>query len=128
MPTSQPYRVYYEDTDAGGVVYHANYLKFAERARADWLRDSGVEQSQVLKEMGLAFVVYRLEIDFLSPARLDDLLTVETRLLQKKGVTMKVEQIIKRDAKTMATLAVELACINQDGKPTRWPEVMTAIA
>ena len=127
MPVSHSFRVYYEDTDAGGVVYHANYLKFAERARTDWLRDAGIEQSQVLKELGLVFVVYRLEIDFLSPARLDDLLTVETRLLQKKNVTMKLEQIIKREVKTMATLAVELACINQEGKPARWPEAMTAI-
>lgn len=122
-----PYRVYYEDTDAGGIVYHANYLKFAERARTDWLREHGIEQSEILKNEGLLFVVYRLEIDFLSPARLDDLLTIQTRLLQKGHATMKLEQIIQKDSQTIASLKVELACINREGKPSKWPEKMAKI-
>jgi acyl-CoA thioester hydrolase len=121
---SQPHivhlRVYYEDTDAGGIVYHTNYLKFAERARTEWLRDKGFEQSALLKE-GLAFVVSRLESDFLAPARLDDRISVETRLQEAGKVRMKIRQVIKRDEKELVRLTVTVASL-RDGKAVRLPE------
>ncbi len=120
-----PLRVYYEDTDAGGVVYHANYLKFAERARTEWLRQLGIAQSELLVETGVAFAVRRCEVDFMAPARLDDRLEVHTRLLAVTGATIAAEQIVCRDAVELARLHVTVACIKRDGRPTRIP---TAIA
>ena len=75
-----PVRVYYEDTDAAGIVYYANYLKFAERARSEWLREIGGDEAKAMKASGLLFVVRRCEIDYLQPARLDELLEVTTRV------------------------------------------------
>jgi len=114
-------RVYYEDTDAGGIVYHANYLKFAERARTDWLRACGFEQSKLKEEEGVILIVHHLEITFLSPARLDDLLNIETHLTKLSKVSMILSQTIQCGTKKIATLTVSIACVNTDWKPTRWP-------
>ena len=116
------FRVYYEDTDAGGVVYHANYLKFAERARTEWLRTFGFEQSKLMEECEIFFPVYHLEINFNAPAQLDDLLTIHTRLLEFKKASMKMEQLITCNTREMASLVVSVACVNLDKKLTAWPQ------
>ena len=116
------FRVYYEDTDAAGIVYYANYLKFAERARTEWLRSLGFEQAALLANEGTGFVVRHCEIDFQAPAKLDDLLSVETCLQEAGKVRMTQRQTIMRGGKPLALLTVKLACMNHKGKPTRWPE------
>ncbi len=117
---TESYRVYYEDTDAGGIVYYANYLKFAERARTEWLRNNGIEQSKLAASEGLYFVVRNVQADFISPARLDDMIVIETCLQEAGKVRMKIEQTIKRDEKILACLEVTIVCV-KDGKPVRLP-------
>src|SRR5437868_1581652 len=106
-----PIRVYYEDTDAAGIVYYANYLKFAERARTEALRLSGIDQSDLMKNEKIEFVVRRCEADFLQPAELDDLLTVETRLITISKVSVKMEQTIRRGDEKLVTLDIKLAVV-----------------
>ncbi len=119
---SFPIRVYYEDTDAGGIVYYANYLKFAERARTEALRLTGIEQSDLLKEEKIAFAVRRCEIDFLKPAMLDDLLTIETTLHDISKVSITMQQTIRRGDETLAKLSVKLAVVGQGMKLAKLPE------
>jgi len=114
--------VYYEDTDAAGMVYHSNYLKYAERARTEWLRDLGVQQRQWREETGLSFAVTRCEIDFRRPARLDDMLDVATRVLEVGGASVVAEQVIRREADEVARLKLIVACIDRDGRPARLPK------
>jgi acyl-CoA thioester hydrolase len=121
-----PVRVYYEDTDAAGIVYDANYLKFAERARTEWLREAGHEHSALLKERGFTFAVRRCTVEYLKPARLDDLLEVETRLLALGAATLEAEQIVRRDGATLAHLKIQLACLGPEGRPARLPESVRA--
>ncbi|MCI0401214.1 MAG: tol-pal system-associated acyl-CoA thioesterase [Gammaproteobacteria bacterium] len=90
-------RVYYEDTDAGGVVYYANYLKFMERARTEWLRDLGFEQDQLLKNEGLVFAVRRVSLEYLKPARLNDLLTVGVRMIEGGAASIDFEQAVTNE-------------------------------
>lgn len=116
--------VYYEDTDAAGIVYYANYLKFAERARTDALRKLGVAQGEMLASQGVGFVVKRCAIDFFDSARLDDEISVETRLLEIRKVRMSMEQIIRRDEKELAKLVVDIAMIDRERRPTRIPEAI----
>jgi acyl-CoA thioester hydrolase len=122
-------RVYYEDTDAAGMVYHSNYLKYAERARTEWLRDLGVQQRQWRDETGLGFAVTRCEIDFRRPARLDDVLDVATRVLEVGGASLVAEQVIRREADEVARLRLVVACIDRNGRPARLPKnLRTAMA
>ncbi|MGQ0677070.1 MAG: tol-pal system-associated acyl-CoA thioesterase [Rhodospirillales bacterium] len=116
-----PLRVYYEDTDAGGVVYHANYLRFAERARTEMLRQAGVAQAALWNEQGLAFTVRRCEAEFLRPARLDDALEVHTRVLEARGARVAAEQVVKRAGDEIARLKLEIACVDRRGRPARLP-------
>ena len=108
-----PVRVYYEDTDAAGIVYYANYLRFAERARTEMLRALGIESSRMMDESGIAFAVRRCEADYLRPARLDDQLEVHSRLLAFKGASLALEQKVVRpvDGADIARLVVMLACL-----------------
>lgn len=117
-----PIRVYYEDTDSGGVVYYANYLKFAERARTEALRTAGIDQTNLLREHDIAFVVRRCEVDFLKPARLDDLLTIHTRLLTLTKVTLTMEQSIMRGSETLVELQVKLAIVGREMSLAKCPE------
>jgi acyl-CoA thioester hydrolase len=117
-------RVYYEDTDTAGIVYYANYLKFAERARTELLREAGIEQRLLAEEAGVAFAVRSCSADYLAPARLDDLLEVRTRLVSLRGATIEMEQMVVRDGQEIARLALTLACIGRDGRPKRIPEVV----
>ncbi len=118
-----PIRVYFEDTDFTGIVYHANYLRFIERARTEMLRDLGFHQGAIhAGETGdaLFFVVARMQLEFLRPARMDDLLTVETQPLRISAAAIELEQIVRRDADILFTAKVLIAAL-ADGKPRRLP-------
>ena len=116
-----PVRVYYEDTDVAGIVYYANYLKYAERARTEMLRDLGTENARLMKTEGLAFAVRRCEVDFFKPARLDDLLLVETRLIDIGGASVVADQRVKRDNAELVRMELKLACLSLDGRSARLP-------
>ncbi len=119
------YRIYYEDTDAGGVVYYANYLKFAERARTDWLRAKGIEQQKLALTEGIWVVVRHATLSIQSPARLDDLLQITSKLQGQSGARVTLAQQMHVDPQLCASLTVELACVRRNGDaqmvPTRWP-------
>ncbi|MFP3545428.1 tol-pal system-associated acyl-CoA thioesterase [Rhizobium sp. SIMBA_035] len=117
-------RVYYEDTDFSGLVYHARYLHFLERGRTDYLRCLGVEQRELITadEEGLVFVVHRMEIDFKSPARMDDILTIVTRTERAGGAKMILSQEIRRGETPLISAKVIIAVINAKGRPRRLPE------
>ena len=116
-----PLRVYYEDTDAGGIVYYANYLRFAERARTEYLRSVGADHQTLLAEDGIAFTVRQCSVDYMSPAFLDDPLEVHTRFLEVRGASLRAEQVVKRKTDELARLNVRLACVGDDGRPRRMP-------
>ncbi len=116
-----PVRVYFEDTDAGGIVYYANYLCFAERARSEMLRHLGIESGRMVDDLSLAFTVERCSMDFVKPAKLDDLLTVETRLCGVGGASLVVDQRVLRDAKDLVRMELKLACMSLEGRPARLP-------
>ena len=111
-----PLRVYYEDTDAAGIVYYANYLKFAERARTEMLRALGTNQSRLAAEQGIAFAVSRCTADYLKPARLDDRLEVHTRVTEVGGASLSADQAVKGEAGELVRLDVRLACTNPAGR------------
>lgn len=117
-------RVYYEDTDAGGVVYHANYLRFAERGRTEYLRDIGVSQSELADAEGVNFVVRRSVIDFCLPARLDDALEIRTRIAGIRGASFEVEQTIAKAGADGHLVKVDstIACLDRKGRPVRVPK------
>jgi acyl-CoA thioester hydrolase len=121
-------RVYYEDTDFSGVVYHARHLHFFERGRTEALRAAGVSHTALLaRAEPLAFVVRRMTIDWIAPARIDDLLTVETRFEEIRGARMTMTQTIRRDGALIASAAVEAASMNLAGAPRRLPSDITAM-
>jgi acyl-CoA thioester hydrolase len=121
-----PVRVYYEDTDAGGVVYYASYLKFAERARTEMARALGVNQVRLLDEDGVFFAVRQCLADYLLPARHDDLVMVESRVGVIGGASMAIAQRIRRDGQDLVRLRVRLACVGRSGRATRWPDAVRA--
>ncbi len=125
---SWPVRVYYEDTDTGGVVYYANYLKFFERARTEWLRSFGLNQDKLAQEQGLIFVVRRASLDFLRPARLDDLLEVTVEPLKLARVYVDLVQEARCDAQVLVRAEVRVACLNRrDFKPAAIPQCLRDI-
>lgn len=106
-------RVYYEDTDAAGVVFYANYLRYMERARTEWLRSAGFEHEYLSKEHEILFAVKSLTIDYIKPAKLDDLLTISSCLLKRRGASLVFEQLIKNDKDELLSQAeVKVACLN----------------
>jgi acyl-CoA thioester hydrolase len=119
-----PIRVYYEDTDFSGAVYHANYLKFCERARSDCLRLLGIYQGAHWHESEArkGFVVRRMSCEFLKPARIDDLLEVETRFLGMSGARIEIEQRLKRSGEVLFEAKVTVALIDGRGRPLRLPK------
>ena len=119
-----PVRVYYEDTDAGGVVYYANYLKFAERGRTELLRTLGIEQQKPRDETGVIFMMYEGDVKYRRPARLDDALTVETAVVQLGAASVKMRQVIRHSGshEEMAIFNAHVACTGPDGKPARIPD------
>lgn len=114
-------RVHWEDTDAAGIVYYANYLRFIERARSDMAREAGLDQPGLLSSSGLIFAVRRCEIDYLAPARLDDVLEVETSVEALGAATADLRQIVRRAGDEIVRAAVRLACISREGRPRRMP-------
>ncbi|MGY9049568.1 hypothetical protein P775_17350 [Puniceibacterium antarcticum] len=116
-----PVRVYYEDTDMGGVVYYANYLRYIERARSDWVRDLGIDQNRMREEDGVVFVVRRVEADYLLPAKFDDSLEVHTTLRSVTGARLSMVQEVWRDAQRLFVAEVLVVCINETGHPARLP-------
>ncbi|MBV9826765.1 MAG: tol-pal system-associated acyl-CoA thioesterase [Alphaproteobacteria bacterium] len=119
-------RVYYEDTDAAGIVYYANYLKFAERGRTEMMRGLGFAHSAIFAQTGTAFAVRRLTADYRLPARLDDWLTVETRIAAAGGATLDLDQQVKRGEQVLAAFDIQVACIGADGRPRRLPAGLRA--
>ncbi|WP_373100702.1 MULTISPECIES: tol-pal system-associated acyl-CoA thioesterase [Pasteurellaceae] len=119
---SFPVRVYYEDTDAGGVVYHARYLHFFERARTEYLRGLNFSQQTLLHERNIAFVVKSMQIDYCLPARLDDLLRVDTDVTEVKGATILFTQLLRREDVILCKATVKVACVDLGKmKPTAIP-------
>jgi len=122
-------RVYWEDTDAGGVVYHASYVRFLERARTEWLRAAGYDQTTLRGENGLLLVVRAMQLDFLGPARLDDLLAITVTPVEARGASLRCRQSVLHDERLLLTAEVEVACLRAaDFKPTRIPAgLLTAL-
>lgn len=119
-----PVRVYFEDTDAGGVVYHANYLRYAERGRTEALRAAGMPHAALMERHGLMFVVRRVEVEYLRPARLDDLLDIVTETRAVRGASVLLRQEVRHaGGDLLAGLDVRLACVGvSDGRAARLPE------
>lgn len=121
-----PVRVYYEDTDSGGIVYHANYLKYMERARTEWLRALGFDQSRLKQELGMIFVVHSLQIDYEKPAQIDDKLEVVTQVAAQRRASLLFHQFIQRDGPEPLVLVrsdVKVACLDsQTLRPRAIPD------
>jgi acyl-CoA thioester hydrolase len=135
MTTSEPpslhsltLRIYYEDTDFSGAVYHANYLRFLERARTEWVRGTGFDQRAAFAATPpLSFVVRRLSIDYLKPAFMDDVITVETRLIEARGASLLLSQDVLRGVERLVEAKVLVASL-AGGRPTRLPrEIVEAL-
>ena len=121
-----PVRVYYEDTDAAGVVYYANYLRFCERARTEWLRALGLEQHGLLQRERIAFVVSRVEADYLRGAELDDQLTVLSRIRSMGRASLVFEQKVVRGEECVLSAVVTVACVDWNTRrPTRLPAFLS---
>lgn len=116
-----PLRVYYEDTDLAGIVYYANYLKFIERGRSEWIRDLGVDQAALKRDHGLVFAVRRIEADYLRPARYDDQLVVETVLQAETGARLVMGQTVTRDGEVLFSAVVTIVCLSETGGAARLP-------
>lgn len=124
MKHKMDFHIYYQDTDAGGIVYHSNYLDYAERARSELLFDMGVSNT-ILAEQGLAFVLRQVHIDYRKPARLDDLLTVETVVTGMKNASMEMEQTFFKDDDVLVVIRLQLAFVNPNNlRPIRIPDTL----
>jgi acyl-CoA thioester hydrolase len=119
-------RVYYEDTDLAGIVYYANYLKFIERARSEWIASLGVDQVALRARDGLVFAVRRVEADYLRPARFGDELVVETALQSIGGARLMLEQVVLRAGERIFVAVVTLVCLTEDGHAARLPAEVRA--
>ncbi|MEM9630605.1 MAG: tol-pal system-associated acyl-CoA thioesterase [Pseudomonadota bacterium] len=122
-----PVRVYYEDTDFTGIVYHGAYVRFFERARSDFLRLIGIHHAEMAEGAhgsSLAFAVRSMTLDFQKPARIDDVLEVHTSLSEYKGARIKLDQLIYRGEELLVSAAVTVAIITSEGRPTRLPQVL----
>ncbi|QYK41279.1 MAG: tol-pal system-associated acyl-CoA thioesterase [Paracoccaceae bacterium] len=125
-PHRHPVRVYYEDTDLAGIVYYANYLRFIERARTEWVRSLGIDQARLRAEAGIVFAVRRVEADYLRPAVFDDLLTVETRLTGLTAARIHLAQEVMRGEDRLFAAGVTLVCLTAAGTPARLPRDIAA--
>ena len=119
-------RVYYEDTDLAGIVYYANYLKFIERGRSEWVRGLLIDQGKLKAETGVVFAVRRVLADYLKPAVYDDALVVETRLQSLGNARIDLQQSVLRDTQVLFTAEVTLVCMGADGKAARIPQALRA--
>lgn len=116
-----PVHVYYEDTDLAGIVYYANYFKYIERARTEWIRGLGVDQVAMKRDAGIVFAVRRVEADYLTPARFDEDLTVQTRLRNASGARVVLEQDVMRAGQTLFAAVVTIVALRADGTAARLP-------
>ena len=107
-----PVRVYYEDTDAGGVVYYANYLKFMERARTEWLRDLGFEQDRLVREQGILFAVTEVDLRYLRPARFNDALSVTAQVVERRRASLQFGQTVYREDQALCAGRIRIACLD----------------
>jgi acyl-CoA thioester hydrolase len=114
-------RVYYEDTDVAGIVYYANHLKYAERARTEMMRAAGATHAEMIERHGIAFAVRHCAVDYRRPAKLDDWLEVETRITGIGAATVDALQLVRRDGETLAELKVQLVCVDRAGRAQRLP-------
>ena len=114
-------KIYYEDTDAGGVVYYANYLRYMERARMEFLADNGIDIVRLHRE-GVVFMVVHVDISYKSPARLGDILDITTGIIEIKQASLKISHRVMREGTPIADAVVTLASVGPDGKPCRLPE------
>ncbi len=114
-------KIYYEDTDAGGVVYHANYLKYLERARTEFLNDMGINVAEYHKT-GILFVVSHIDISYKKPASLGDVIYVYSQVHELKGATMVIKNTVKKDDQILCEAFVTIACVNNQFKPQRLPK------
>lgn len=114
-------RIYYEDTDFGGIVYYANYLKFAERGRTEYLRNLGIIQTELFQKQEIYFVVRKCEINFISPAKLDDLILVETSITKISKASIVMNQEIILENRKLCDLQVKIACVDKNMKPVAIP-------
>lgn len=121
-----PIRVYYEDTDLAGIVYYANYLKFIERARTEWVRSLGIDQTRLKAEEGVVFAVRRVEADYLRPAKFDDELIIETRFEATTGARIVLEQVVLRQGERLFHAHVTLVCLTDSGHAARVPPAVRA--
>jgi acyl-CoA thioester hydrolase len=121
-----PVRVYYEDTDMGGIVYHANYLRYIERARSDFVRSLGNDQN-AMRAAGLVWVVHKIEAEYLAPARFDEDLIVETKVLSVTPARIKMGQLVKRGETDIFLASVTAVCMTLEGKPVRLPAEIRAL-
>ena len=121
-------RVYYEDTDSGGVVYHANYLKFMERARTEWLRTLGFEQTDLNAQLQVMFVVHSMALQFKSPARFNDEIVVQSQIMRVGHGSIEFTQTVMRAAQVLIMATVKLACVHSETfKPTAIPDVIKTV-
>ena len=120
-----PIRVYYEDTDMAGIVYYANYLRYIERGRSEWVREVGLDQNVMKERDGIVFAVRRVEADYLAPAKLDDELVVETWVENLRPVRMVMGQEVKRGPQVLFRALVTVICMTTEGKPVRLPKWST---
>ena len=120
-------RVYYEDTDLAGIVYHANYLKFIERARTEWVRTLGIDQTRLRDGAGIVFAVRRVVAEYLAPARFDDLLEVQTRPLSATGARIVLDQRVMRAGAALFTAEVTLVAMTLAGRPARLPPAVATV-
>ncbi|MGM0583683.1 MAG: tol-pal system-associated acyl-CoA thioesterase [Pseudomonadota bacterium] len=127
-PHTLPVRVYYEDTDLAGVVYYANYLRYYERGRSEALWSLGVDQT-AMREAGLVFIVRRIEVDYLAPARFEDMIEVRTWIESAKRASLVMGQEVVRDSHTLNRAEVTVACMTLEGRPARLPsDLLTRLA
>ncbi|WP_171173534.1 tol-pal system-associated acyl-CoA thioesterase [Ruegeria sp. HKCCD8929] len=121
-----PVRVYYEDTDMGGIVYHANYLRYIERARSDWVRQLGNDQN-AMRDAGIVWVVRKIEAEYLATAKFDDELVIETEMAAISGARLTMAQLVRRGDTEVFRATVTAVCINAEGKPVRLPAEIRAL-
>lgn len=121
MSHSFDLRVYYEDTDLGGIVYYANYLRFIERARSEWVRTLGIDQKRLKDDQGVVFAVRRLSAEYFAPAQYDDMLRITTRLVEAGGASLVLDQCVLRGEVALFSARVTLAAIGPGGRPVRLP-------
>lgn len=131
MSHTIPIRIYYEDTDAGGIAYHASFIRFCERGRSEFLRHIGFTNSNLTRELGTFFVARHLEADYYKPAFLDDLLMLETSIMEMKNTSFVMRQVLTRESagahEKICEVKVTLVCVSADGiKPVRLPEKLRA--